>query len=89
MRDVQPLGLRNSLVKLFHPKVMNQSKMEIREYLEPVQAGMSKAGAAKLVLLVGGAIRANIDHICCRIDLSNAFNEITKQSILDDLDQFW
>ena len=63
-RDVRPLGLRNSLVKLFHREVMNQSTVEIREYLEPVQVGMSKAGAAKLVFSVGGAIRANKEHIC-------------------------
>ena len=33
--DVRPLGLRNSLIKLFHKEVISQSVPEIREYLEP------------------------------------------------------
>ena len=55
--DVRPLGLRNSLIKVFHREVMNQCQTELREFLEPVQVGQSRAGAAKLVFTVGGAIR--------------------------------
>ena len=84
--DVRPLGLRNSLVKVFHREVMRQSKGELRQYLEPVQLGQSMAGAAKLVLSVGGAIRANRDHICVKIDLKNAFNECSKAAILEVLE---
>ena len=74
-RDVRQLGLRNSLVKVFHHEVINQSKVELRQHLEPVQLGQSQAGAAKLVFAVGGALRANKEHVCCRIDLKDAFNE--------------
>ena len=56
-RDVRPLGLRDSLVKVFHCEVMTQSKLELRQYLEPVQLGQSQAGAAKLVSAVGDAMR--------------------------------
>ena len=34
---VRPLGLRNSLIKVFHKEAMVQNKTEIREFLEPVQ----------------------------------------------------
>ena len=68
--DVRLLGLRNSLIKLFHKEVMSQSKAEVREYLEPVQLGQSRAGAAKLVCSVGRAITVDRDYFCCRIDLS-------------------
>ena len=40
--DVRPLGLRNSLIKVFHKEAMSQSRPEIREFLEPQQLGMSK-----------------------------------------------
>ena len=60
--------------------------MEIREYLEPVQLGLSQAGAAKLVLAVGGAVRSNRNFVCCRIDLANAFNEISRASIIEVLE---
>ena len=83
--DVRPLGLRNSLVKLFHREVMLQCKVEVREFLEPVQLGQSVAGAAKLVHAIGGALRADQELICCRIDLKNAFNECSKTAILEAL----
>ena len=80
--EVRPLGLRNSLVKVIHREVMAQSKMEIRDYLEPVQLGQSVAGAAKLVFSVGGALRSDPNLACCRIDLRSAFNECSKTAIL-------
>ena len=84
--DVRPLGLRNSLVKVIHREVVRQSKAEIKEFLEPVQLGMSQAGAAKLVLSVGGAVRHRKDFVCCRIDLANAFNEISRASFIEVLE---
>ena len=82
---MRPLGLRNSLVKLFHREVMLQCKVEVREFLEPVQLGQSVAGAAKLVHAIGGALRADQELICCRIDLKKAFNECSKTAILEAL----
>ena len=38
--------MRNTLVKVFHKEVMVQNKMEIREFLEPVQVRLSVSGAA-------------------------------------------
>ena len=74
--DVRPLGLRNSLVKLYHREVINQTQFELRQYLEPVQLGMSTAGA----------IRARNDHVCFRINLSNSFIESSKAAILEVLE---
>ena len=59
--DVRPLGLRNSLIKLFHKEVISQSVPEIREFLEPQQLGKSKAAAAKLVMSVRGVMESNRD----------------------------
>ena len=44
---VRPLGLKNSLTKLFNKEVMVQSKPELREFLEPVQLGLAVAGAVE------------------------------------------
>ena len=84
--DVRPLGLRNSLVKVYHKEAMSQSRPEIREFLEPQQLGMSKAGAAKLVNSVRGLIHSRRDFVCIKIDLKNAFNEISRRSILETLE---
>ena len=71
---VRPLALKNSMTKLFNKEVMAQSKPEIREYLEPVQLGISKAGAALLTRSVSGVLHQFRDFICFRLDLKNAFN---------------
>ena len=84
--DVRPLGLRNSLIKVFHKEAMSQSRPEIREFLEPHQLGMSKAGAAKLVNSVRGLINSRRDFVCIKIDSKNAFNEISVRSILETLE---
>ena len=84
-KDVRPLGLRNSLVKVFHKEAITQSKPEIREYLEPQQLGMSQAGAAKLVNCVRGMVNTRRDMVCIKIDLANAYNEISRTAILNVL----
>ena len=84
--DVRPLGLRNSLIKVFHKEAMSQSRPEVREFLEPQQLGMSQAGAAKLVNAVRGLISTRREFICVKIDLVNAFNEISRSSILETLE---
>ena len=43
-------------------------------------------GAAKLVVSIGGAVRANREHICVKIDLKNAFNKCSKAAILKVLE---
>ena len=66
---VRPLGLKNSLTKLFHKEVMVQSKPEMREFLEPVQLGLSVACAALLTRSVSGVMHTYRDFICFRLDL--------------------
>ena len=83
---VRPLGLKNSMVKMFNKEVVSQSKPEIRDFLEPVQLGISIAGPALLTRSVSGIMEAFQDYICFRLDLKNAFNEISRRSILDVLD---
>ena len=37
--DVRPLGVRHSLMRVFHREVVTQNKQEVREFLEPQQLG--------------------------------------------------
>ena len=83
---VRPLGLKNSLTKFFHKEVMSQNKPEMREYLEPVQLGLSVAGAALLTRSVSGVMHSFPDFICFRLDLKNAFNEMSRRAVLDVLE---
>ena len=64
---------------------MVQSKSEIREFLEPEQLGISVGGAALLTRSVTGVLHAYPDFICFRLDLKNAFNEMSRRAVLDVL----
>ena len=75
--DARPLGIRNSLMRLFNKEVVVQSRQEIRSFLEPQQLGFSQAGAAKLVHCVRGILSHRRDFICVRMDLRKAFNGIS------------
>ena len=74
-RDVRPLGIRHSLVRVCHMEVMTQSMPAIREFLEPQQLGMSRAGPAKLVNTVRGMMELHPNFVCCSLDLYNCYNE--------------
>ena len=86
-KAVRPLGLKNSLTKLFNKEVMAQSKPEIRAFLEPVQLGLSVYGAALLTRSVSGIMHMNLDFICFKLDLKNAFNEMSRRAVLDVLNK--
>ena len=79
---IRPLGTRHSLTRLFHKEVMNQSKAELREYLEPQQLGQSQGGADKLVNAVRGMLELHPDWVCVATDIMNCYNEQKRVAIL-------
>ena len=80
---VRPLGLKHPLIKTFHKLVINQSRVELQDYLEPQQVALSPAGAAKLVMSVREQLEVRRDFICLKLDLKNAYNEISRTSIIE------
>ena len=81
--SARPLGLRTPLLKEFHRSVVNQSKEEVRTFLEPQQLGMSVAGAQKFVISVRSLLNHRRDFICVKIDFRNAYNELSRRAIVD------
>ena len=65
---VRPLGLRTPLLKVFNKQVVSQNLPEVKAYLEPVQLGMSRAGAQKLVFSIRALLNARPDFICVKIE---------------------
>ena len=80
---VRPLGLRTPLLKVFHKQVVTQNLTEVKAYLEPVQLGMSRAGAQKLVFSIRGLLNARPDFVCVKIDCRNAYNEQSRRACID------
>ena len=83
--EVRPLGLRNTLIRVFHREVIHQSREEVRDYLEPQQMGQSQACAAKFVHSVRGLITSRPDFIAIQMDLKNAYNEISRLAVLETM----
>ena len=77
--------MRNTLVKVFHKEGMMQNKMEIREFLEPVQVVLCVSGASLLTRCVAGVLNTHRNFVCFCIDLRNAFNEMSRRAVLDVL----
>ena len=80
---VRPLGLRTPLLKVFHKQVVSHNLSEVKAYLEPVQLGMSRSGAQKLVFSIRALLNSRPDFICVKIDCRNAYNEQSRRACID------
>ena len=83
--SVRPLGLKHPLIKTTHKEVIKANRVELQHYLEPQQIALSSAGAAKLVMSVRAQLEARRDFFCMKLDLKNAYNEISRASIVEAL----
>ena len=61
--------MRNPLLKLFHKLVAAECQGGARGVPEPVQLGLSKSGAEKLVFSVRTLLEVRRDFICIKMDL--------------------
>ena len=84
---VRPIGIRNPLVREFHKAVVSQNKEAFVKYLEPEQLAMSVAGGGKLVFSVRMLAEDNKDFVVVKIDMKNAFNEVSRAAIIEALEQ--
>ena len=80
---VRPLGLKHPLVKTIHREVIKQNRAALQKYLEPQQISLSSAGAPKLVISVRAQLEERRDFICLKLDLKNAFNEMSRAAIVE------
>ena len=76
---LRPVGVRNPLIKVCHREVILRNREEIKKVLEPQQLSCSEAGPAKLVMSVRSLVECRRDFITIKLDLKNAFNEISKE----------
>ena len=86
--DIRPIVVGEVLRRLTGKCLCVLSKFKASEFFSPFQLGVATpAGAEKVV---HGLRRCFRDHwedekfIACKIDLTNAFNEVSRQAILDE-----
>ena len=73
---VQPLRLRNPLLKTWHRMVSRGNRSAIRDNVEPQQVVLSQGGGGLLVSSPRGSLqlKKGDDWVCLILDISNAFN---------------
>ena len=84
--EIRGIGVKNPLIREFHRNAIRQNRTVLAEYLEPQQLAMSQAGGHKLVHKVRMTLEENRHFVCVKIDLKNAHSEISRASVLEELD---
>ena len=88
LRDaLRPVGVKSSLIRSIHKKVVVKNRGALTEFLEPEQLALSKAGGAKLVHQVRMMSEENPDMVVVKVDMRNAHNEVSRAAVLEGLER--
>ena len=87
LEAVRPIGIRNPLVRELHKAVVTQNKSALVDFLEPEQLAMTVAGGGKLVFSIRMLAEDKRDFIVVKLDMKNAFNEVSRTSIIEALEE--
>ena len=75
---VRPIGMGDTLRKVFHLHGFQRCRQPMADYLFPQQVVLELGGAAKLVHQVRMLEEATPGSVVAKIDIANAFNEIMR-----------
>ena len=84
--EIRPVGIKSSLVRILHRRVVQANKGALREYLEPCQVALMPGGAAVLTHTVRMMLEQNPDFICVSLDVQNAHNSIARAAVVKRLE---
>ena len=88
LRDtLRPVGVKSSLVRTIHKRVVKKDRGPLTEFLEPEQLALSQAGGAKLVHQVRMLSEMNPDMVVVKVDMRNAHNEVSRAAVLEALER--
>ena len=77
----------DTLRKAFHLHAMAANKEAMASYLRPFNVVLEGGGAAKLVNGNRMLLESHPGHVMIHIDVSNAFNELSRDAIVQRLGQ--
>ena len=86
-RALRPVGVKSSTVRLLHSTVARMIRPSLLSYLEPQQLCCSPAGSHKLVHSVRMLLEQHRDWVCCKVDVENAHNMISRACILEVVEE--
>ena len=74
------------LIRTLHSLVIRENRVALTTFLEPQQLCLSLSGGHKLVHSVRMMIEENPDFVVIKVDLRNAHNEVSRASIIEELE---
>jgi len=83
--DVRPIGVGDSLRRVFHKHGMAGSKAALRKHQEPQQVALAEGGAHKLVHSVRMHQEERPGFCIAHLDTDNAFQEMMRAAIIERL----
>ena len=84
--EIRPVGVKASLIRTLHRRVVLANKGALREYLEPVQVALMPGGGAVLAHTVRIALELNPEFVCVATDVQNAHNAIARAAVVRQLE---
>ena len=84
--ELRPVGIKASLLRTLHRRVVQANKGALREYLEPCQVALMPAGGAVLSHTVRMVLEQNPTWVCVALDVKNAHNAISRAAVVKRLE---
>ena len=84
--EIRPVGIKASLIRVLHRRVVQANKGALREYLEPCQVALMPGGAAVLSHTVRMMLEQNPTFVCVALDVQNAHNAIARAAVVKRLE---
>ena len=84
--ELRPVGIKASLVRTLHRRVVLANKGALREYLEPCQVALMPAGGAVLSHTVRQMLELNPAFVCVALDVQNAHNAMARAAVVKALE---
>ena len=75
------------MVRLLDKFAASQNRQVLQDFLEPQQLALSPAGGHKLVHIVRMALEAHPGWVCCKLDMANAHNSVSRAAILEAVEE--
>ena len=84
--EIRPVGIKASLIRTLHRRVVQANKGALREYLEPCQVALMPAGGAVLSHTVRMMLEQNPTFVCVALDVQNAHNAMARAAVVKRLE---
>ena len=82
---LRPIGIGMVWPKVISKTILNYYLPRAKDFLEPLQFGLSKSGLESITYITRQALQDHPDWVLLRLDLVNAFNSILRKIIFKEV----